>query len=1151
MSVTVNGIEIPINKNDTNENIKFKIALSLKTFPKYLYGLPETFNDGDELKVMDIFDLLKSHTQKSTDFKLFIDKPDNRKKINELNLNIKTDILYPWLAYNTFISQLSKMNTQIVNITGEKLVKEGYFSNINEFTNFWQTKNNYKSNIENELSNLTFIEEKYGESQAVLEEYKGKYYSEFIVEKVSLKTYLNIKDTTILEIFNMIVCNKNVPFASCNNYYKILNDYLPPESWSFSFEDKILLKVQSKAENSDQFTNIFIGIENEQTYALMEISVDKSNISEKEYLQRIRSVFPDQDITFSEPIQNRIIGSFYFPETYINSYVLSDLIMNDYVFSTYLNTLEFNKVSKKIDKTGQTWLSIYYNEGDKFVSASLARKTIDRRETYIKTTDEKTFPHGEPAVKVHAKGENIELLRKFQDKLSVLLELYENKEKEIIDIYKKILPDFGEYEIESVSPLKKREIAKDLFVSNFSRLCPNVPTVIDREEAERLLQNNEKDVLKFPRDEVEEGEKFDSDGKNQKYYVCNYEEYKYPGVKINKTLSNKKQYPFIPCCYKTPQTGFEDSEASDNYKEYYSGIKKVKKEGIKQQKLIVTKKFAASDKFGRLPDTINSLFNILNTEPTLEFIRMGVDRNKSSFLNCVLTALKQMEIIGEENRSKVLSKTRRKLSKNSILSKQCGFKYTLEQLTENIKNPDIYLDPKIYIQLIEEVYNCNIYLFSPEKMLLPNFIEGLYRVLKDGNTIIIYEHMGSASDAATYPQCELIVRWDPKVESSVEYSYKRKDSISRKLYKLYNTVNDSYVSGKRIKDQNNIYSEYIISQVLDEYGKCRCLNFVYEDFSFSIFTSPIQPLNIEVVNKSKISYIDIEESSKVRNILSTIYPGISFIDSFNGTIGLVNISLKLSKDNQEVKSSSKIDIFNRNKKIARYLVQYTLWAFSNYHNKKGGDLDENIQRFRQKGFKIESEHQYRVIPKQFRSINDIIINDKIVVTSEEMKNRLMYSLIINKSRIEDYYKIEKMPDYYRDITDFDEYSDQIILYGEESVQKWLLSNKKHYLQKSIQPGDIPYFFQNKNIGDQVYLAQNTDFLGKALDIGYSWIKNQINVGEMAVNFTGSIGFNLYVYRSEDDIEKFIVRGQEISRDINIIGYKINDVPYYTVLLDQI
>ena len=54
-----------------------------------------------------------------------------------------------------------------------------------------------------------------------------------------------------------------------------------------------------------------------------------------------------------------------------------------------------------------------------------------------------------------------------------------------------------------------------------------------------------------------------------------------------------------------------------------------------------------------------------------------------------------------------------------------------------------------------------------------------------------------------------------------------------------------------------------------------------------------------------------------------------------------------------------------------------------------------------------------------------------------------------------------MENYYIDTTDFDEYKDQVLLYGDESILKWIdeVSNK-YTLYSTVQPNIIykPYFF---------------------------------------------------------------------------------------------
>src|SRR3990167_5281609 len=53
-------------------------------------------------------------------------------------------------------------------------------------------------------------------------------------------------EISMLELFNDLVLNDSVPFATISNYFKILKDFIPSEEWRFSQNNSLLLKVSDK-----------------------------------------------------------------------------------------------------------------------------------------------------------------------------------------------------------------------------------------------------------------------------------------------------------------------------------------------------------------------------------------------------------------------------------------------------------------------------------------------------------------------------------------------------------------------------------------------------------------------------------------------------------------------------------------------------------------------------------------------------------------------------------------------------------------------------------------------------------------------------------------------------------------------------------------
>jgi len=187
-------------------------------------------------------------------------------------------------------------------------------------------------------------------------------------------------------------------------------------------------------------------------------------------------------------------------------------------------------------------------------------------------------------------------------------------------------------------------------------------------------------------------------------------------------------------------------------------------------------------------------------------------------------------------------------------------------------------------------------------------------------------------------------------------------------------------------------------------------------------------------------------------------------------------------------------------------------------------------------------------------------NNKIVLKSEESLKRIVYSLKLftrQRNKLLNYYKNISIEDYYLDLTDFDQYQFQIIVQGENAVQKWINEQKLNYkLYNSIQLNMLlePYFFKNKLISNKIYLAQNTTSLQKALNISNVWKNDGYNIGgDPKINETDKIEqtFLLYSYKNSKDIIAYVMHNEgSLTKDTPIlVGYKVGDDTFYTVLLD--
>jgi len=1173
---------------DTIDTFKNRVSVFLNTLPIFLY-FPDKITSDDirpkskkKIEVIDFLAEIKNSAKNNSSLVELVD--DIQKKMGK-NYNVEKEngVIDIWVAHNDFLHKLSKKASRIEKLIADLDAKKLYSS-----TRLY--KNLEKDNIEKIKKTIDRSLDIFRRTSDIYTSQLVAFESSIDIESTLLKIedvqYIikfNLEDTSILEMFNDIILNKNTPFASSFNFFKILRDFIPSNEWVVSVSNELKLKVSKKpydvtydVKDINYSDVVFKMDQNKEVIAEVNINTEKGNISNDEFISRSFSVFETIKISVKEKIENRITGIFYIPNVSFNRYILSDLCLNDEVFSSLISIDDHEKATKK--KAG---IYIHFSHPSTgYITATLTSKKMIKGDIIMKDEDQGLFPAGKSYVRIRVtKANNSESVKKFQKIIGKLFSLYQTKEKDIISLYKRYIHDFGDiYEEEEEISLKQSDTAPDLFITNYTRNCKldRMPSIITEEEAMKA-QEQGKNVMKFPRDVMSDPnkEQFPMDGKNQHWYICNNDKYTFCGVKENK-LKNADKYPYVPCCFLVDQTN------KSKYLHYFKGQTLEKKD--KKQDIIKTDKFLTNTQFGLLPQNIDILFAMVSRDTNTEYIRKGMSRNENSFLNCVMEALDNetniLSITDDDEREAFLTDKRNELATAplSALCRQEMYDKTIDEIISTLKNPHIYLDPKLFIHLLEDYFKCNIFLFSKRDirgdMILPRHLKSYYKHKNTNKCIYIFEHMGSDSDLAKYPQCELIVKYNTEKtgEAIYSFSYKEADGI-RKIFKK---LKESYALDTLIKDIDfipRLGDIQIESQWIDSYGKTRRLNIKYIGKLITLIFDPIQPIRVIETKSDNIYKTTVTIAQKLIDQVGIKITSQSIsgrhIKEINGVLGNVNISIpvedssKLDEVDEKHELSYSYDqesalvTYNKNKKIARYLIEYVIWIYSNFLNTENIKeiTDGNIARFGAEKFKIIGDYQYGYIQKTFTIKSPILSKDgKIIIHNEDTLKRLLYVLRITSQRnldaVLNYYNKKGIQNYYSDITDFEYHMSQVILQGEESVEKWANENNaiyKLYDEIQIEIKEEPYFFKNNAIENKIFLAQNAKSIEKATDIALTWVKNGYNIGKYAEN-KDPVEFTLYVYNTDGTFNEQKVDGQKTDEEIKIIGYKRSNQALYTVLL---
>ena len=1195
--VLVNGKKFKTYDLDSVSTFKDRLASKLSTLPEYLYFHRDlSYSDLEKGKkgkitVEDIFTEIRHSAEKNTSI---IDLIDSVQSKLGKKFNIRDKVVSLWLAYNKKLAKnYEKNGDYALNSIAKELVKKKIFITESQFLREWKNRKNSRENLENSIKYRNINTERIIELFKEFNEIEDPIVStEFRIEYIQFILTLGLDNISILELFNSIVLTDTVPFVTTHNFYKVLIDYVPPDEWTTTSNNSTILKVNKKeyittSSKASNYSDTIIRMDPSSNDVTAEITIntEKDNITRDKFTERSLEVFKGINMVVKKTEESKVVGTFYFPQQTLDKYIFSDLVMNDDIFKLLINIDDHERATKK--KPG---IYIHFDHPKTgYVTATVTERIMKKSDQSMKGEDQDFFPIGESYIRVRiSKSNNIQAVEHFKEMLGKLFIRYDEKYNEIRDFYKKYIPDFGdievEEEIEEKNDLKLSEEVPEIFgVGGFSTYCSKErsPTIISEEEAMKLEEGGQS-VMKFPRDVPVDPNalKFPADGEDQRYYTCKHQKYKYIGLQEN-NLKNSDVYPYVPCCFARNQ------QKKPVYQHYYEG-KESKTTDKKQANIISTDKILKHDQYGTLPPNIDNLFTIIDPDPKITYVRRGIGvsekRNVNSFINAVMEALNDetniLSIEDEDELESELIDQRNKLAtnKNAALCRQELYDMSSQDIINIIKNGDMYFDPKWFLHLLEYKFDCNIFLFTKKmldgEMTLPRHIQAYYKNRNKNRCIYVFEHMGSKSDVDVkypWPHCELIVKYNNKtgyVQDSFTFKEARNIrnvySRLRKSYALDTVINETYLPiDSSIK---------IVSQWIDSYGKTRRLNIRFDGKMISLNISPIQPLRAKETDKEKIHTVDVDIAIKLIKFLRIEIKSQTTIGDtvkeINGILGNVNVSIPV-KDTEIIEGIaekqnslsytedqlSMLEQYNRNKKLARYLVEYTIWIYSKYlYDSDIIDItDDNITYFAKNFFKVDPVFKYGYISKNLSENSPLLENGKLVVHSEETIKRLIYVLRLsiqrNKDNILQYHTKSVIQNYYVDLTDFNQHEHQVILFGEESVEKWISENNiKYVLFDEVQIGiNTPYFFKNRLVNDTIYLAQNTTSLNKASNIAVTWERDGYNPGIHAQE-SDPVSFTLYSYQNSNSIREVKIKGKPFSDEVKILGYKIDNTPFYTTLL---
>ena len=1074
----------------------------------------------------------------------------------------------------------------------EELQKDEYpITSLYEFVNKY---NDFYKKFELRLSRQAESIKNYSDINSILKKYK-KEATEIKNSMTPVKlsfTNITVKLTPFVkdefELFNSSNLSRDVPMMYISGFYKILKSFVCPKEWldltSKQPNNTLVLFVLNRYNEPEK--NFETPSSN--NYSLIKIRVAKNTIeikisSKVEDYNIKRDLKEEQLLTricYALNIQNiinqmdckiypeNIKANFFIPKQIIEKLIYYDVVMNTKIISSFMTVNERYRIYTK--KGGvQTIFSL--DAEDTKSSQVFSIQTLITTPPLKKILGP-SVSVGDYVVEVKVnKAKDITSIETLQTFLSYLIEIYKEEKQNIVSFYERYTENFKkenelvdnlENKKKIVSEMKEpklRDYDPDLFVPGYPKKCNKSPKIIDEKEAKRKIQEDI-DIMKYPL----------YDEFKVHYYSCENQKgakHPYPGL-IKTDISPH----LLPCCFDVDQLKKKSSERYI-YENQISqeDVPKILK--TKKIKIYKTSRVLTEEGVGNLASDINQLLRLIDGGNL--YIRKNVPLGPRSVILAIATALGIKELDSVQKREEYIDSKIKEMIK--IIDKNIGFQnaysYSPVTLKQFLMQKQKFVDIHIFHTILEEVFKCNI-LFFVHNQTFPNgtlsspyFMNNLLlnRHKHDfKNFVVLYETTGTKIENLEYPHYEVVTKFVIKEKKQIT-TFVKSDIVIKELVNIYKQM---YIPSGNLTQSiisNVSFNSKIVGQQTDYFGKTRIIKF---SSGINIVTQPIDSLSYSLIESDLLSFqfspATLEnalefvkkesiESSFVK--ISSYIVGLRCYKNFNFYIPIIptkqpdELNLQKSEDKNLISVSfiqpeSQIDTFIKFERISRHLLSHVLYIFSQYLSKNNISLSsENliytIESFFDDKMRIDkntNESIYENIPRNFLDEKTFIRGGKILVTSEELSKKLLYSILIESKKgyrsIINYKNLKFVPNYYKNIRDFRTPEESVLFYKKESVIEWiksqLLEQPSHLIHQYINSGFLEDLKNDFALLKTKMVTNNEELFVCSI------------VDDVPENYNGL----LIIYNGESDV-KLMKVGKS---DDKILMFRYQDIIYTVYLI---
>lgn len=839
---------------------------------------------------------------------------------------------------------LERINNMFSNIRENNKESGDEIDDIKDIDILKEELSRWSKQYANKLDEQTVNYEKISLAQDDLDDITGVKYHPVVVESETYVFYPTLKNTGKMpsleegiEIFSKAVVSENIIYIQYNsedgrNLYWVYNDLKkrkinPPSNYLIHISqstkmNKIYVLYWTGEKNKSSNKNLIKFIYHIDSGEFIIKAPTKGKGSNK-IRKDLEKAFPN--LNFGESEQIKIEGYFEVEDVSFDMTSYYYMLNTDTTHKMYLYVEESKSAfaNKRVPNIHYRSLIKKTEDVGSFASVTISFGQLtledDDEDIIIPETAEATLPDkdlsGKLRIKV-VKADSINVLEQFQIVFSKLLAKYRHVKSEIESTINHLIGSSKESKNEEESDEEKtpksrntckndkiptilRKKAPDIFISGYPRSCQcgKQPIIIKPDEVEdwrnftiSSRQNVElRQVMPFPPLEDVDGEHDDPllldpyDPRVRLWIVCPWNDFPYPYPKLSNILKNRDKFPYIPCC------GQKDtiSDMNSSYYHYWDENQTVKGPKKVNYNMSTMKILKHSGRKAKLDKIFNRLLSGYNTEEGMEIVfkRCGVPIGYNSLIHCVLVAIGDKtynKLRSDSDKEIYATKVREYIVKtiNPEIFKQELYDSTLDEIKEDLENPEVDFAAEKYYRSLEEIFNVNIFVFTTKSLsekkdnneelfsleIPRSKICHIRPYRENRRSVIVLRHWGTEINELENPHCELIVSNLEEI-SDVKKTSNDEDTnyifetpmtkilyqILSKSYQIYvwNNTEEKVDMKTRINpfsriDWELLFNKYkIVGQRVDGYGKLRTLGIkIGENKIMAVFIPPSQPLNL-------------------------------------------------------------------------------------------------------------------------------------------------------------------------------------------------------------------------------------------------------------------------------------------------------------------